>query len=74
MAKKRLLCKYWRGWLNHTDMVERPELWIELWSNVAKKADEDGFELLLFKVPKENGNTSSIINEIEALLQERFDK
>lgn len=62
----RLLIKYWKGWIDPENMNE-PN-WLHVWKQEAQKANDEGMELVVFKLPKK----SPLISEIEKLLQERL--
>lgn len=69
-----LIVKYWKGLMKFENMDKN---WLEHWRDVAFKTENEGCELVVFKIPK---NKIAImadpytIEEIEKLLQSKFDK
>jgi len=65
-----LLTKFFKGWI-HSDSMNTEE-WFDVWYNVAKQAEEEKCELVIFKLPKNKNGVMSkdLITQIEKLLQE----
>ena len=65
-----LLSKFFGGWIKPENMNTLQ--WFSVWFEKAKKVEEEGYELVVFKLPKnKNGVTSAdLITQIEKMLQE----
>ncbi len=63
---KRLRVKYWAGW-HSIDNMDNPG-YLESWKGAVQKADDEGMELNVFRLPK----NSRAVEMIERLLQEHF--
>ena len=68
----KLLVKYWAGWIKPENM-DNPE-WLPLWKEAAEKAESDGMELVVFRVPKNKTGSSDMVRQIEQFLQDELDK
>ena len=61
------LVKYWAGWITPT-FLELPG-WLKDWKEKALKAEQENFELMVFKIPKDSPH---LLEAIEKLLQEKI--
>ena len=64
-----------KGWLNTTNMNTGD--WFSSWFKSASKAEAEGCELTVFKIPKTNNNWGGqadpqLVEEIEELIQSRY--
>jgi hypothetical protein len=69
-SKPELMTKYFNGWINLESMDVSN--WVDTWFGQAKKAESEGCELVVFKIPKNKNGVMSkdLISQIERMLQE----
>lgn len=67
---KKILSKFLAGWIDARSMQENPE-WRESWIAAAEAAEEKGFDLVVFRIPKKSKQGNGTI-EVERLLQNMF--
>ena len=64
-----LKVKFWKGWLDPSNMMINTD-WLPHWINVAKEENNEGFDLVVFKLPKKQSN--ELIAKIEKFLQDEL--
>lgn len=69
MRKTNLLCKYLAGWIDWRYIVDYPAHWFQSWFEQAQKADQAGYKLVVFRVPKNVDD-----GELEKMFQSHFEK
>lgn len=67
---------YWRGWITPETMQEAPN-WFEEYLEGAKKTEAEGYQLVVFQIPKVSRLSRpeadwDMIERIELLLQEVY--
>lgn len=64
-----LKLKYFAGWISTNTMINKG--WCFAWFSKAKEQEENNYQLVVFRIPKDN---VEIIEEIENFLQTTLDK
>lgn len=67
----KLKVKYWRGWLNGRKALAIPREYWPWWEAIAIQEDDNGFNLVVFKLPKDRAD--ELTADIERLLQTKID-
>lgn len=61
------IVRFFRGWIKPENMSR--EAWLPHWKMEAIEANKEGYDMVVFVVPR---NNTSLIEEIEKLLQEKL--
>lgn len=64
---------FFKGWIKSSAVLNITD-WFAQWIKVARQAENENHELVVFKIPKDKLGKADAgsINEIEKLLQDKF--
>ena len=63
------------GWIKARSINDNPSEWLMSWLDSAQKAEENNFELVVFKIPKDPNNIGLSfdgIRAVEQFLQQKY--